>query len=105
MNGREGFDGQSMNGRTREEPGTAKECRSCKALIVWAKSARGSNMPMDVSPDPKGDFFLFRKEDRIEAVHYAERSTRAEAARNRGDKKYTCHFATCPNASKHRAQK
>lgn len=91
--------------RKREEPGTAKECRGCKALIIWAKSARGSNMPMDVSPTDEGQFFLFRKPDHILAVHQMEQSTRAEDARRRGDKKYTCHFATCPNAAQHRARK
>lgn len=102
MNGREGFDGQRMNGREKEPPGTAKECKSCKALIVWAKSANGKPMPMDVTPDEQGEFYLFRRPDCIEAVHQRERSTRAESARQRGDKRYTCHFATCPNAADHR---
>jgi hypothetical protein len=104
MNGREGFD-RGANGQKRQEPGTATECRSCQALIVWAKSANGKSMPMDVEPDAEGQFFLFRKEDCIDAVHQTERSTRAEGARQRGDKKYTCHFATCPNAAEHRSKK
>lgn len=89
--------------RMREEPGATKECRTCKAKIVWAKSSStGRPMPMDLEPNTEGQFFMFRKTDCIEAVHCRERSTRAEEARTRGDKKYTCHFATCAQADQHR---
>jgi hypothetical protein len=59
-------------------------------------------MPMDVSPKPDGDFFMFRKPDHILAVHVKARKDIAERARQRGDKRYTSHFSTCPQADQHR---
>lgn len=88
--------------RQADPPGTAKECRSCKRLIVWVKTSRGKSMPCDISPDPAGTFYLFRKSDRIEAEHVNSHSDRAQNAFARGDKKYTSHFSTCPNADEHR---
>ena len=34
---------------TREQFANQGECRSCGAAIVWAKSAKGKNMPLDAA--------------------------------------------------------
>jgi len=85
--------------RPKDPPGTAKECRSCKALIVWCKTQKGKSMPCDVSPADDGTFFLFRRADHIEAIHLKSSHPSAEAARARGDKTYTSHFSTCSERS------
>lgn len=89
----------------RNLPGTAAECRSCKSLIVWTRTSSGKLMPCDVSPTEDGTFYLFRKPDAIEAVHVGSQDPRAAKAKARGDKTYTSHFSTCPNADAHRKDK
>ena len=59
-----------------------EHCRSCQAPIVWMKTKLGKSMPVDAT------------ESKFES----------------GDKEYdptrhVSHFATCPNAAKHRKSK
>ncbi len=89
--------------RAKDPPGTAKECRSCKQLIVWTTTKNGKSMPCDVEPSEKGTFFLFRVEDRIDAVHeFSKDDPRCGRAWDRDQKKHASHFSTCPNAAEHR---
>lgn len=53
------------------------ECRSCKARIVWLRTQDGKNMPVDAETVEEGDTSW-------------------------DNTKHTSHFATCPNADKHR---
>ena len=60
------------------------KCRSCQAPIVWMKTAKQKNIPVDVEGideeelDWEGNQPLFDPEE------------------------HTAHFATCPDADKHR---
>ena len=52
-------------------------CRSCEAPIVWMKTRQGNNIPVDPDDiDPDDEVFDYQK--------------------------HTTHFATCPNANRHR---
>lgn len=84
----------------KREPGRKSECRSCGAAIVWTKTASGKQMPCDYEPAEAGDFFLFRKPDRIESVYKGSVDDRIDRAYRRGQKMYSSNFATCPNASR-----
>lgn len=57
-------------------------CRSCRAKIIWFKTAAGKNMPVDadtVEPDDDvNDLDLTRHQS---------------------------HFASCPNANQHRSKR
>ena len=88
--------------KPKDPPGTARECRSCKALIVWVKTAKGKSMPCDVGPREDGTFYLFRTLTEIQAVHIDSKEPRAQRANERGDKRFTSHFSTCVNAAQHR---
>ena len=88
-------------GRSNRDCREASECRSCKALILWGQWLKtGKRMPIDVTPDPQGtvvavyrareNLLLWEKFDGGNPEHVA------------GRKRYTSHFATCPNASQHR---
>lgn len=55
-------------------------CRSCGAQIVWLKTSKGSNMPVDV-------------------VGVKPEETIFEPQR------HVSHFATCPNAAAHRKER
>ena len=54
-----------------------KQCRSCQARIVWLKTAAGKSMPVDDATVDEGDEMFDHT-------------------------KHKSHFATCPNADKHR---
>ena len=54
-------------------------CKSCGAAIVWVKTKGGKNMPVDADTFKAGDPSVFMPE----IGHQS-------------------HFATCPNADKHR---
>jgi hypothetical protein len=69
---------------TFDEPSTTEaherrivRCRSCHGKIIWFKTAAGRNMPVDADTVEPGD------EDLDLARHQS-------------------HFASCPNADRHR---
>ena len=75
-------------------------CRSCGALILWAKYQRtGRSAPLDGTPDARGSLSVeFVDGERVyslcpDVVHclHAEH--------------WTTHFRTCPNAKTHRGTK
>lgn len=64
-------------------------CRSCDAEILWRRTAAGQRIPIDALPDPQGNVEIL---DSIEAkVHGGP-----------VDGGHLSHFATCPDAAKHR---
>lgn len=58
-------------------------CRSCGAMIVWFKTISGKNMPVNITEQAL--------EDAKEGEFY-----------NPKNDEHIAHFATCPNADKHR---
>lgn len=70
----------------------AKIC-TCGAPMRWEKTVRGKPIPLD--PEPVPDAHLFIREDGLVA------DDRAHPAPE-GALRYTTHFATCPDAKKHR---
>lgn len=61
----------------------APTCRSCGADILWVEMSSGKKMPVD----PK----------RLSIVHISPVNDQGVVVQG-----YTSHFATCPNAKKHR---
>ena len=57
----------------------ASECRSCGAPVIWVKTKAGKNMPVDYATFNPGDRPVYD-----------------------ADKGHISHFATCPDADKHR---
>jgi len=91
--------------QAKDPPGTLKECRSCGASIVWTITSRGKSMPCDMPAAPDGEFYLFKRPDKIDAVHKASDDARVAQAKSRNQNLYTSHFATCPQAAQHRNRK
>ena len=83
-------------------------CKSCNAPIIWATTQAGRPMPFDKLPVLTGNFFLHtvpkakRGEPEHMAIHVDSDHFAAVHARLHEASRYTSHFATCPNASKHR---
>ena len=81
-------------------------CGSCGAPIRWARTEKGKSMPLDVSPNPRGNIVLRRiagqtvahvlskiekDGDPMLGTPPVERETR-----------YLSHYVTCPDAKSHR---
>lgn len=64
-----------------------ERCRSCDAPIEWAVTPKGSRIPLDIHSHPKANIVV---EDGIARVVGEGNGVRIS------------HFATCPNAAKHR---
>lgn len=88
--------------RRKDPPGTPSECRSCKAAIVWVVTERGRPMPCDLEPADDGRFFLFRRDDRIEAISINSDHASAVKARAANQRTHHSHFSTCPQRDEHR---
>ncbi len=59
-------------------------CKSCGASILWVRTAKGKQMPLDTKPQK-----LITLDDMPEATGYMTDC-------------YTPHWATCPQAAQHR---
>ena len=64
-------------------------CSTCGRHILWATTPAGNAMPMELAPAPDGPGVQMR----VAAVE----GRKAQLA-----PLYQAHFATCPDASKHR---
>ncbi len=76
-------------------------CRSCGAEIIWARTERGSKMPLDAEPSDNetlasGLFVLRDKNSHIGPLAIAAWGLEGT------EPHYVTHFATCPHADQHR---
>lgn len=74
------------------------KCKSCGAEIIWIKTRNGKAMPCDAEPVPYRESFsggmkLVTKAGDVVPGHYDGTSK---------DFAFISHFATCPNANRHR---
>jgi hypothetical protein len=77
------------------------QCRSCKAEVIWADTAKGKRMPVDATPNPAGTVVLVDQgvtNPPLAMVIHTEQ----EQASAPPESLHTSHFATCPNADRHR---
>lgn len=65
-------------------------CKSCQAPIRWELTVTGRNIPLDAEPVLNGNL-IFDENGRIVTVE--PRASKLA---------YISHFATCPQAAKHR---
>lgn len=67
-------------------------CSSCKARILWVKTAKGRDMPLDEAPNLEGTMTIIDGR----AVTQSDNLFELEMLR------YMPHWATCPHADQHR---
>lgn len=72
-------------------------CKSCSARLWWVRSAStGKMMPLDSKPDPRGNISVEDGQAHVLTGdvlnHY----------RDHRQPLYLNHFASCPNAARHR---
>lgn len=73
-------------------------CRSCGAEVAWAHTGE-KWMPVDATPSASGNVLLTGGNPPRAEVLAGEDLADARATQTR---LYRSHFATCPNAAKHR---
>lgn len=74
-------------------------CKSCKKPITWAFTTGGKKAPFE--DDDNGEWIL----ENGTARHAGPRPSQLELGSAVEPRRYTNHFATCPDASKWRGQK
>lgn len=72
-------------------------CRSCGADVLWAKTDAGKSMPLDPEPVDDGNVLLYRTPEGLRAVVMSKGDHVPDNA-----SRHKTHFATCPNAERHR---
>lgn len=73
-------------------------CRSCDAVVFWAKTEAGKSIPLDHAPTVSGNVVLSPVGGgaRLARVIAGEE---LQAWRSEGKTLYISHFATCPSAA------
>lgn len=72
--------------------GTELATCSCGAMILWAKTSRGARMPLNATPDPKGDVIVCL------GVVTVLRDDQNPQTLGR----YQSHWRSCPHSREHR---
>jgi hypothetical protein len=68
------------------------QCSTCKAAVIWGRTAKGRPMPVDAEPVADGEWML----ERGALVYQGPGPSLLPGAR------YRSHFATCADADLHR---
>ena len=75
-------------------------CKSCGQPVRWRRTPAGKSNPLDFDPSPAGNVILVEPGG-CRTLGGDELAT----ARRDGTQLYLSHFATCPQAAKHRRPK
>jgi hypothetical protein len=77
--------------------GNDTTCRSCKQPIRWAVTEKGHRMPVDPAPRADGNVTL--------TAQGPDEPPLARVGQGGNGPRYVSHFATCPDAPRHRRQR
>lgn len=75
------------------------KCKSCGTSIIWVRTTTGKSMPLDADPHEDGNVVLMPAGAMVLTKELAEQGKKI------GSTRYRSHFATCPNAARHRSPK
>lgn len=80
------------------------KCRDCQASIVWVKTLKGKNMPVNRQPDPElGNIELDSQRENVVRIYGNQ--AHAGIARSWGKDLFKSHFDDCPNATNRRRRR
>lgn len=81
-------------------------CRTCLAPIDWARTAKGFRIPLDPadSPGPEPNLIVLGYDD-VDGAPLVRGVTAEDAELHPGATLRRSHFATCPDAKKHRRRR
>lgn len=77
-------------------------CRSCRAEIVWTRTGLGRKMPVDVEAKADGNVLVERPPDGGTPSAQVFVPGGLHSHDRPGKLQTTSHFATCPDANRHR---
>jgi hypothetical protein len=75
-------------------------CRSCRAPIWWCRTPTGRSIPVDPEPVSQGNLVVG---ERTAYAGRAARVLRSGEEPAEGETRHVSHFATCPDADRHRS--
>lgn len=83
------------------------KCKSCGASITWIKTLNERSMPCDVpavdyQENYKGNATIVTDDGRVIRANIIENANSSPLTPVIDGMGYVSHFATCPNANKHR---
>lgn len=79
-------------------------CRSCRAPLLWALTEKGRRIPLDRNSVPDGNIELEETDEGPPMSRVVPREDRILPGFFHTPR-YKSHFATCPNAKRHRRRK
>lgn len=77
-------------------------CSSCGAAILWTTTLDGRRMPVDLRPSSQGTVAI-EQEEANDGPFWESQVIRA--GEREGRVLRTSHFATCPDAARHRRKR
>lgn len=79
-------------------------CRSCKAAVFFARTKKGKDIPLDATPDPKGNTAIIERADYAGNVvlHAVMRAVDVNQPTLGFEPMYMPHHATCPQGKEWR---
>ena len=80
-----------------DNPSPFGSCKSCGAVVRWAKTVKGNNIPLDPTSTNDGNMILLNGIAYVVSANYKKEHP--------DESFYVTHFATCPNAKRHRKEK
>lgn len=80
-------------------------CNSCGAPIRWAETLSGAKMPVDAEPHPEGNLIACPSVGPNVVAVYKREELRLLAQAHPNAERWRSHFASCPDAAKHRKEK
>lgn len=89
-------------GTARDRAPDLSRCKSCRAPIFWALTAQEKRMPMDTAPGERGDWVIGGWNEETRAPIVRRRDPLLDGCQLL---RFTPHWATCPDADKHRKRK
>ncbi len=83
----------------------AGRCGTCNSRVIWTLTAAEKRMPVDPDPATEGNLLLVPSQTGRHVRSIVLRDRGLETAAARGEPLHLSHFATCPQADKHRRKR
>lgn len=80
-------------------------CRSCRAAIIFVPTKSGKRMPIDPEPYDDGNVVLRVPAGMMGSGEKVAHLLADTEAPLEGELRFRSHFASCPNAKRHRRRR
>lgn len=80
-------------------------CKGCGAEVIWCKTERGGNMPVDAYPVPHGNLLVEEHAEGLSCRVVDAHEEPAGAGNGEPQPRYVSHFANCPQHAQFRTRR